>query len=246
VPVVCILWFLFALSSRVTFGGKLLVDLGPLYRPVAGVVAPLRASGRFVWPLYYLGLAAAVIAVTRVLGPRIAAALLAAAVVVQVLDLSGLAGRVFEDRPWRGTAPEWALARGHYHHLAMYPPQLKGTGTNRVCGENPDYAPDAYAPLAYRAYELGLTFNSAYLSRASRKKLIPACAAFLADVDAGRLDARTIYVVHPEEETRFRALATTCGRLDGRTVCVASENGDPFRSALARTNAQRAEREPGP
>jgi hypothetical protein len=229
---VCVGWFLFALSSRVTLAGTLVLDLEPVYRPLAGVVAPLRASGRFVWPLFYLVLAAAVIAATRALGPRMASALLALAVALQLLELSGLAGRVFEDRPWRGTAGAWSLASGHYDHLAMFPPQLKGTGTNRVCGDVPAYEPDAYAPLAYRAYELGLTFNSAYLSRASRKKLTVACRAFLADVDAGRLDARTIYVVHPQEEARFRALGTTCGRLEDTLVCVARGNADPFRNAL--------------
>jgi hypothetical protein len=241
-------FFLFALSSRVTANGTLVLDLTSLYRPFAGVVAPLRASGRFVWPLYYLALGAGVIVVARALGPRLATLILAAVVALQLFDLSGLAGRVFDERPWRHTAPEWTLARGHYDHLAMFPPHLKGTGTNRVCGDVPGYDSDAYAPLAYAAYELGLTFNSAYLSRANRKQLTAACGRFLAEVGAGRLDARTIYVVHPEEEARFRALATTCGRLDGRIVCVARENGDPFRSALARTNAQppRGAGEPGP
>jgi len=48
----------FALSSRVTLLGKPILTLGHAYRPVMDTIVPFRASGRFIWPLHYVSIAA--------------------------------------------------------------------------------------------------------------------------------------------------------------------------------------------
>jgi hypothetical protein len=58
--IACALLFAFALSDVVRAAGHPVLDLRALYRPLKGLVGPLRSSGRFVWPSYYLVLTALV------------------------------------------------------------------------------------------------------------------------------------------------------------------------------------------
>ncbi len=117
VAAVSLLLAAFALSSTVRAAGREVLDLGWLYRSLAGVVGPFRSSGRFVWPLYYLVLALAVVLPLRRLRlrPRLATALLAGAVLLQLADLAPRAvGAHFQPRPWRPRDPAWQHAAGHY------------------------------------------------------------------------------------------------------------------------------------
>jgi hypothetical protein len=44
----------FALSSKMTLGGKPILTLGHFYGPLIEIISPVRTSGRFIWPLHYL------------------------------------------------------------------------------------------------------------------------------------------------------------------------------------------------
>jgi hypothetical protein len=226
----------FALATPITFAGRGLLDLQWLYGPLTGVVAPFRGSGRFIWPLCYLITAAAVIAVLRGLGhrPRLAAAVLAAAVALQVVEISGVARKTrFPEYPPPLTSPTWELARGNYDHLVLYPPQIVGVWSEECRGMS--YGDDGYwTRFARAAYAIGATYNSALLSRGSAKRLTPACAELRQNVEAGRFAPRTIYVVHRERLAQFTSReGAVCGELDGYPVCVASTQHDRFRAALA-------------
>ena len=120
---VCALFALLAATDQVRLGGVVVLNLRRLYRPVAGALGPFRSSGRFIWPLYYLVLAAAVLGTLRLAGRRsLATALLAAAVALQLADLSRAAhDRFFHDSSWRPRDSRWTLAAGRYQHLALVP-----------------------------------------------------------------------------------------------------------------------------
>lgn len=53
----CVVCGVLALSPRVTFGDKVLIDYSSMLpKPIIGFWEVFRSSGRFVWPVYYLAL----------------------------------------------------------------------------------------------------------------------------------------------------------------------------------------------
>lgn len=80
----CLVMALLAYSHRPGLGSRLLFEL-PLAAPVQTLLGLFRASGRFIWPLTYLLMALAIARVGRLPG---GAALLVAALALQVYDLS--------------------------------------------------------------------------------------------------------------------------------------------------------------
>ena len=75
-----------AASNIITFGDTTLVNI-PLPGFVRKVWGVFRASGRFIWPLFYLLVFAAVTGTARLLGRRAGALLLAVCLAVQCFDL---------------------------------------------------------------------------------------------------------------------------------------------------------------
>ncbi|NBD12620.1 DUF6311 domain-containing protein [Corallococcus silvisoli] len=222
--VVVLLMAVYALSSRVTWLGQPVADLGALYAPLVKATNAFRASGRFVWPLDYLLVVGAVLLVVRLWRgvPGVAGAALAVALAVQAYDAREDKSALFKPvRFQRLRSPDWAALEGPYQHLALFPPHVQW-----VCR----YDEPLVNALAYQAYRLKLTFNSGYASR-TPQALEAECHAPL---PPGGLDARTAYVVLPEHLRPFLDAGARCGRVEGLPVCVVAGNTDAFAQGLAR------------
>lgn len=221
----------FALSSRITFAGRPVLQLDAVYAPIAPLAQVFRSSGRFVWPLHYLLGAGALAVVLRCWAhrPRLATAALAATFTLQLVELSAAPRPAsFAEEPWRPTSPAWQLAAGKYRHLALVPPEIHRAG-------GPCYGPyewDYYVPVAYEAYRLGTTFNSGWVPRLDVERAIRACDAFMAELERGRMSPDTLYVVHPQLVPELRLRGAVCGAIDRLAVCVAGDRDDPLRSFL--------------
>lgn len=218
------LW-IFSLSSVVTVGGQLVVDGRFDYFGLGDV---FQSSGRFDWPLHYLVVAGVIAGVcTLARSPRAQATALAAIVAVQVAERP--AWRFDPGPPTHVlSAPEWALAVGTYRAIALYPPNLG-------CCPAADRV-DA-VQVGYLASRLGMTINSARLSRDRCGAQEAYCEQLAARVERGRLEPGVIYVVAPSARPRFAG--AVCGRLDELDVCVAEapdQVADPFARALRRPN----------
>jgi hypothetical protein len=224
--VICLLMAVYALSSDITFGDVLILRLRSLYSYVGPLTSAFRASGRFIWPLHYLLLVAGIWGVTRlVVGPTrqsTGTVLLALAVVLQAFDLkldpSWAAPKAFKQAPMGDVA----LARGHYRHMAIYPAQVLGG-----CGER--YEEDYVYRYMLEAYRLDLTYNSGVFSRFSWDAMQAACGQLDLDVEFGRLDPQTIYVVWPDRVDRLTRAGAACGRFDGDWICVSGDSDERFR-----------------
>jgi hypothetical protein len=242
--VCCLALAFFALSWRITFQGRPVVELTGLYQLLLRLVEPFRSSGRFIWPLYYALLTGAL---ALVLGawrrrPWVGTGLLAAAVGVQVFDLShAVASERFQGQSWnRLHAPEWAHMGEEYRHLVLYPPQLHD-GNGRGCPYPGPGAP--FSPMfAYEAARLGMTFNSAYLARVDPERAREYCTGLQERTGQGAVDPDSVYVVHPAYLGDFlrRPEAAVCGVLDGHAVCVSTARGSEFRRRLEQRPAQAA------
>ena len=225
----CVLLGCYALSKEITFAGTTILDVSALYAPFTGIVSAFRASGRFIWPLHYVMLLAGLWGVMRIgerRSPSIGAAALVVAVVLQITDLRldrvWLAPKNFRQAP----AAAFALAQGKFKHMALVPMQVLG-----VCG-NP-YEEDHAYRFMLLAYRLKLTYNSGIYARVDAPRIARACLALEQDVDAGKIDPGTIYVVAPAYLERFRALGGACGRFDGDWICVGKDSDERFRTLVA-------------
>jgi Family of unknown function (DUF6311) len=237
---VCGLMALFAFSARMQLAGWTVFSF---QRVSEVVLAPLarvfRSSGRFIWPLHYLFILGAIAGLLRVLRnrPAWAAAALGLAVVLQAADVPEDCCRPrFSPRvqPAPGGDATWALARGTYQHLALYP-ATRVDGAGRGCPG--PFNNNEMLPFAWQAWLNGMTFNSGYVARLDAPATLAACEREEAAIQAGRLSPDTLYVVHAKAASHFlerTAGHAACGRLDGVLVCVSKEVQGPFREALAR------------
>lgn len=233
----CVAMSVYALSDTITLGGTLVARARGFYSHFHALTGPFRASGRFVWPLHYLVLLAGIWGITRI-GRRArpsgaaagaavstATAVLAVAVAVQAADFNVDARVLGPKNVRQASAEAFAPAAGRFRHLAVYPMQILG-----VCGE------EYHEPYVYRfmleAYRRGLTFNSGIFARLSAPRVAQACGDLFREVDSGRFDPDTLYVVWPSSVPRVREVGGTCARFDGDWVCVGPHADPAYRRLL--------------
>lgn len=155
----------------------------PLPRQIEPLLVAFRASGRFIWLPAYLVMLLLIIAAVRWAGPRRGAAILVAAVALQLFDLQPAMSffRTTFAATWQNPARSafWSEAVRSYRRIALVPA---------------DAQVDIYLPMAMLAAENGVAINVAYLARHDTSALEAERAEVLATVDRGTLDPSTLYV----------------------------------------------------
>ena len=224
---VCLLMTAFAISPTVTFGSRVLADLGGAW---SAPLAAFRSSGRFFWPLAYLGLTWAVATVVTRLPRRVAVATLSAAVLIQAVDLHA----VHQDRRRAARDPgfyawanpfastRWDAITAPYAHLALVPPPQ--------CGASPQ----PYEPAVYLAARRGLSVNAGVIARADEGARRRYCADFDAEIDAVALKADTLYVVSEAAAgvlSRAGGHRVVCGAVDAVWICTTQDAHARWRDA---------------
>jgi hypothetical protein len=126
----CLLLTLMALSTKITIGGRTLIDLDPAER-ISPYLAPLRASGRFFWMPYYV-LLTAVLAVPFLMFRKMWANLLIASLLVlQVADTRELRRAVHTEVSKQHPSPlksaVWSKLGSIHKNLIVLPAWQCGT-----------------------------------------------------------------------------------------------------------------------
>ncbi len=224
--VICLALALYALSPRVTFADRVVLDYSS---PVLDRVAIFGVTGRFFWPAAYALLALAARTMLTRLPAPIATALLVIVIGVQILDLRpayaeryALAhSKAFHEWPGAPRSPVWTAALPHYDHLVLFPPLQ--------CGP----APVLFELPAYLAGLHGLTVNVGEVARSNEGDRARYCDQLERDLAAGRVDDRSMYLVHPANEARLRAAAPAlvCGTIDDIRTCVTVSSYQAWRDA---------------
>jgi hypothetical protein len=215
VVLVSVLCALYALSPRVTMGSDVVVDWTS---PAIDRVAFFRASGRFFWPMTYLLLSAGIALVVSRVRVVTAAALLTAAVALQVIDQRAAhadrrttsRSEAFHAWPRQLTSPAWHDILTLYDHVVLVPASQ--------CGG----APVGHEELAYLAGLHHATINSGLGARWNENRRRRYCGSLEAEMAKGLLADDSIYVVTAVHEQQLRAIAANvvCGGLDGARICV--------------------------
>lgn len=218
-PLICVLaaCALYSVLPQVAVGTRVLLDLTD---SVGGLVSIFRSTGRFFWPVGYAVLAVAIGVVVRHAGTRTAAALLTAALVVQLVDLHRWwlemhnGSRTSEFFAWDMPlkSHEWDELLPRYRHMRLYFPEFcRGAAA----------APTA--PAAYLASLHGLTINDGFAARVLPERQVAACRTFGDDFSRGFLDDRTVYLLHPSLLPDFVGRlgnAVECRTIDDVSVCT--------------------------
>lgn len=169
--------------------------------PVGTVFEAFRASGRMFWPAWYALALWTAWVIVRTFPPRRQYLILAAALGLQLWDLSGaidLLGRTTistkmdfatdVDNPLR--SPQWnELMRGRQRLLVLHP-------SPRPAGW------EAFGKLAVEHHA---SINKAYYSRERAQAYTAANGALWSDIEAGRFDPAALYVAYPDDQPRLQA-----------------------------------------
>ncbi|MBL8139372.1 MAG: hypothetical protein JNL48_22295 [Acidobacteria bacterium] len=223
-----------AVSPVVTFGATTLADLRE-WAPAS--LATFRSSGRFGWVTMYTAFAFVALTLVTRLPRRAAMAALAAAIVVQGVDMSGayraLHARERDpawtdyDSPVKSAA--WAVVVPVYRHLVMAPPDMCAAVWSPVAGP--------HLPFSLLAGTHGVTINSGNAGRYDTGAVLRYCATLEADVRAGRVRDDSVYVLSPAMRDVLAAatpVPLACGVLDGVDVCVTAASAARWRDAASR------------
>jgi hypothetical protein len=178
----------FALSRNVTIGNFNLYAWWP--SPLHDLGEVFRATGRFIWPLYYVAFVAAVFLLGRHVQGRVLSVALAAIVVVQAADTSP--GWMQESQYLRHSgsgyqtplaSPFWRAAAERYDYVRQAP-HLNGEGR--------------YLDIATMARERGLATDASYLSRTRTTAQTASEARIEHGIATGEWPTDTLFVIVEE------------------------------------------------
>jgi Family of unknown function (DUF6311) len=185
---------LFAVSNNVGLASHNF--LIPLPQAVIDRAQVLRSSGRMFWPAFYVLFWVVIRALFKRYPPRVAAALLFIAVLVQAVDTSAgwrlnrrdllIAGSTW---PSPLKAPFWSQVPTSYDQIRMVPPKNIETD---------------YAVFAYFSATHGMTSDAIYLARVDEHLEQRAKRQAMQAVNKGQYLPRTLYIVDPRYEKAAR------------------------------------------
>ena len=214
-----------AASASVTFGSWTLFTI-KLPSAIAPVLEGLRASGRLFWPAYYLIYAAVLSLTFWVWKPRYRVVILAAALAVQLADLTPLRTKVrvlyrnrFES-PLKSAA--WQELGRKYDNLILIPPFQCGPDT--AVGGLYSYVWFGKFAAAER-----MRLNSYYAARYTNSELYAHCVDLLRTQLDGTLDDRSAYVVTDAVRTVWNLTGMRshrCQVADGFNLCTPAASSD--------------------
>jgi hypothetical protein len=226
--VISLVFTALAVSTRVTVGQTVLATV-PLPRPLIGLLAVFRSSGRFFWPAHQLITLGALVGAMTTIPKRWAVrAVVAAALLVQYFDTLPIRQGVAAQSARLASSPLkaadwWAMSRSHAH-LVLAP----AIQCDFVHAPGGDAAWAWFSRLAARS---AMTLNSVHSARTVPESDFYNCAMLPRQIANGQLDRETAYVL----SDRLARLAVThnrtnsCRRVDGFNLCVTEKDSNPAR-----------------
>jgi len=214
----CAVLILMALSTKITFGARTLVDLDPHERlsPVLGI---LRASGRMFWTPYYV-LLTAVVSLPFLLWRKSTANLVLAIVMLfQVVDiyptLKSIRGELSNAHPSPLRSPIWSTLGTNHQNLVILPAwQCDNVATPGGL--------DGYRIFGILATQQKMRINSYYPARYIQSSQDFHCGKAIAALGIHPLSPDSAYVVTPFLASMIANGPTgpgKCHDLDGFILC---------------------------
>lgn len=211
----------FAITHQPSLAGWQ-VTLLPLPERLVEMASALRASERFYWPLAYALMVAGAVGLVRVAGPAVAGLLMAALVVVQVVDLQPGFRRLSSYFP--PVAPQMAPQLQHPFWAAAAP-QYSAIRAVPALNQGP-----YWEPISVFAARNRMTTDAVYLARSDEAAKARLRTDILARLAEGRPEPGTLYVLRDAESLAAARAGQRMGRdalffLDGLHVLAPDWGG---------------------
>jgi hypothetical protein len=199
--VVCFLMFLFAVSNHPAIARREYSYWWP--GSIESLKAIFRATTRFGWPLYYLMMAAVLIAVAKVLSKRWNTAAIALLLVIQMIDIGPSIHHLHQDvsssSTYRSmqTDPRWKVLAKSHSNIDLYPNfdlQLDESPTNIMKWDK------SWFSFCQFAVDNHLTINSGLSARPLGEFPHRDNRRMFYELSTGKLDKETIYVIALEDD----------------------------------------------
>ena len=234
----CLLLTLLALSTKITLGGRTLIDIDPAGK-LTPLFAPLRATGRLFWAPYYAILAAILAAPFFVLRRAWAILLIAAMLMLQFADTAALRQwvrmTISDDHPSPLKSALWSHLGAAHQNLIVLPAwQCEHAASPGGI--------EGYRIFGFLAAEQKMRINSYQSARYTGVAQDFHCTQAVEQVEKNGLAADTAYVVMPEVAAAIAQGPTGAGKchdLDNFILCSAKT--DFGLSPVLMTSEQRAE-----
>ena len=188
----CLILTMLALSTKITFGPFILIDLDP-HEKLTRYLGALRASGRLFWVPYYIILGGVLSATILCFRRSWAVALMCAAFALQVVDTSGLRHWVHSEvnnaraYPALLRSPIWSKLGEFYENLLIMPPWQ--------CGMESPGGADGYRIFGFVAAAQHMRINSYFAARYTETKRQTQCGADVSALSHRALSPDSAYVV---------------------------------------------------
>jgi hypothetical protein len=214
-------WFILVVSLFLALSLKASVGSVVAYNisapdVVLNALRAFRASGRLFWPAYYLILCCVIGASYVAFGDRARTALLLA-FFVQMFDLRSMHIGIGEGWSVASSAvftddPIWQDVGRSHRHLVVFPAWQ--------CGSDSPGRFQGYWIFGKLAAEHGMTINSFYAGRNSRKQLSYFCNEQPLNIEKNGLEANTAYVFNTGRSLRpIRLGDHFCRNISGVLLC---------------------------
>ncbi|MDE1181858.1 DUF6311 domain-containing protein [Paraburkholderia sp.] len=180
---VCTLFYLFSLSNRISLGGRHELFQYPLPAFVEPITSTFRASGRFIWPVFYTVIVFLLFRFIKLSPRKWTIPLLCVFLIFQATDLTK-ASKFFRARWTQPYTP--TLSAGFWNDV---PKQY-----TRVALVLPLDGQDTYAPIALMASTAKMTINGGSLARFDFGKLAEVQTQLQDTIAHGTYQPDTLYV----------------------------------------------------
>ena len=218
-------YFVFALASPITLGETSLITYR-LPAPISKMVGMFHSTGRFIWPVYYGLMIAALYSVASIRNRLSPLIVLAVCLCLQLTDLRTalVCNETREPVPCPSTlkSPLWTQLADEMKGIVTYPPFARSISFV-----------DDYRFLGLYAARHGLSITAGHVAR-TKPRLQEAFRLELEKkLDLGELDPRKIYIFQQfsPEFCKQIVLGNPCAVLDDYHICATS---DAFRRILHR------------
>ncbi|WP_456282552.1 DUF6311 domain-containing protein [Cupriavidus sp. JZ107] len=229
---VCAIFYVYALSNRIAFGGHELIQF-QVPAIFEKVVSTFRSTGRFIWPVLYAVEILLLVLLLRLSPKRLLVPALAVILLFQATDL--LNASAFFRARW---AQRWdnPLKSAFWNDV---PKQYK-----RIAFVLPLDGGERYAPIAFLASNARMSINGGYFARVDFDKLKAMEDELLAAIETGNFREDTLYIFN--KDTYWNKARGTlggngfAGYVDGFRVLAPAWRGCTqtcaFRSEIARVD----------
>lgn len=228
----CAIFYAYALSNRIAFGGHELIqfEVPAIFEKV---VSTFRSTGRFIWPVVYAVEVLLLVLLVRLLPRRLLVPALTVILLFQATDLVR-ASAFFRARwaqHWDNplTSAFWTDVPKQYKRIALVLPLDGGA---------------QYAPIALLASNARMSINGGYFARVDFDKLKTEENGLLAAIQTGNFRTDTLYVFNTDAHwnTARNKMASSgfAGYVDGYRVLAPAWQGCTrtcaFRTEIARVD----------